>query len=72
MTGLQVEHILNLIEEKTAASRHQIRRQVAAYLRDADNMRHVVQTLADEGEVEIPTDYGPIKLTKEELELAVA
>lgn len=70
MNGIQIEHILNLIEEKSAFNRDAIRREVTAYLRD--NMAAVVDTLATKGEAVIPTSYGGMKLTKADLDLVAA
>jgi hypothetical protein len=70
MNGIQIEHILNLIEDKTAANRNIIRREVAEYLKL--NMREVANAIALSGQVVIPTTYGGIKLTTEDLHLAVA
>ena len=70
MNGIQIEHILNLVEESSAFNRQFIRREVADYLRT--NMQVVVDALATKGETVIPTSYGGIKLTTEDLDLAIA
>jgi hypothetical protein len=70
MNGVQIEHILNLIEDKSAYNREGIRREVAAYL--TTNMTVVVDSLADKGEAIIPTTYGGLKLTKADLDLVAA
>jgi hypothetical protein len=70
MNGIQIEHILNLIEDKTAFNREAIRREVATYLRTY--MADVVNSLATSGEVIIPTTYGGMKLTKADLNLVAA
>lgn len=70
MNGIQIEHILNLIEDKAESNRYSIRREVTDYLKDKTHMRAVVQELAEKGQVAIPTTYGGIMLTTEDLKLA--
>jgi hypothetical protein len=70
MNGIQIEHILNLIEDKTENNRHTIRREVAEYLKL--HMQEVADGLASDGQVVIPTSYGSIRLRTEDLRLAVA
>jgi hypothetical protein len=70
VNGIQIEHILNLIEDKSAYNREAIRREVTAYLKG--NMARVVDSLAATGETVIPTSYGGMKLTKADLKLVAA
>jgi len=70
MNGIQIEHVLNVIEDKSASNRGTIRREAAVYLRD--NIVDVVNNLASDGETIIPTSYGGLKLTKADLELVTA
>jgi hypothetical protein len=52
MNGIQIEHILRLIEEKSVTNRESIRREAAAYLRE--HMMTVLNSLAHTGETVIP------------------
>jgi hypothetical protein len=70
MNGIQIEHILNLIEDKAESNRYSIRREVTDYLKNETNMRDVAKELAEKGQVVIPTTYGGITLTTEDLKLA--
>ncbi len=71
MNGVQIEHILNLLEEKSAdRNRPMLRREVVTYLES--HMAEVAGRLVESGEVTIPTSFGGIRLTKADLELVAA
>ncbi len=68
MNGIQIEHILNVVEQKSAQNRLLVRREVLSFL--AQNEALILDQLAKLGEVSIPTSYGSVKLTTEDLALA--
>lgn len=70
MNGIQIEHILNVVEDRSAYNRAAIRREVGEYLRA--NIDTVVAALASSGKITIKTSYGDIDLTKTELESVTA
>jgi hypothetical protein len=71
MNGVQIEHILYLLEEKSAAkNRPMLRREVVVYLEK--HITEVARRLVEVGEVTIPTSFGGIRLTTADLELAAA
>ncbi len=70
MNGLQIEHILDLIEQKSRQNRPLVRREISGYLRGHEEV--ILDQLAKYGEASIPTTFGSIKLTTEDLALAAA
>ena len=71
MNGVQIEHILYLLEQKSAdKNRPMIRRELVEYLES--HMDEVATRVANKGEMTIPTSLGGIKLTLADLELAAA
>lgn len=70
MNGIQIEHLLNLIEDQASSSRPYVRRELAEFIND--HKAEIVEELARYGETSIPTSYGAIRLTREDLTLAVA
>ena len=70
MNGIQIEHLLNIVDDKSASNRSLIRREAAEYLKQ--NMESIVRRLSDTGEALIPTSNGAIRLTVADLEQAAA
>jgi hypothetical protein len=71
MGGIQIEHMLSLLDDKlTAKDRELMRTEVAVYINK--NMDSVVSSLAEGGAAVIPTSNGNIRLTKADLELVAA
>ena len=70
MNGIQIEHILNLLEDKSPVDRLAIRREVTAYLQA--NMHEAVRALTANGEITIPTKHGDIRVTEADLNLIAA
>lgn len=70
MNGIQIEHILNVVEDRSAYNRAAIRREVGDYLRA--NMGTVVADLSAHGKITIKTTYGDIDLSKADLESVTA
>lgn len=71
MNGVQIEHILHLLEEKSVdRNRPMLRREVVAYLEN--HIAEVARRLVEVGEVTIPTSFGGIRLTMADLQLAAA
>jgi hypothetical protein len=70
MNGAQIERMLSLIEARTERNLPMLRNQVIEYL--GAHMQEVADDMAKQGQVVIPTTYGPFRLTVEDLELAVA
>ncbi len=68
MNGIQIEHILDVVEQKSAQNRLLVRREVLSFL--AQNEASILDQLAKLGEASIPTSYGSVKLTTEDLALA--
>ena len=70
MNGLQIEHILDLIEQNSARNRPLLRQEISGYL--VENEETILTQLARFGEASIPTTFGSIKLTRDDLALVAA
>ncbi|WP_158821067.1 hypothetical protein [Granulicella sp. S156] len=67
MNGIQIEHILNVIEEKSDQNRAVVRQEIAIYLRE--HMQDVANDIASKGVARIPTTLGEIEITMKDLNL---
>ena len=67
MNGIQIEHILNVIEEKSDQNRAVVRQEIAAYLQE--HMQDVAKDIAINGVALIPTTLGEIEITMKDLNL---
>lgn len=70
MNGIQIEHVLNLIDDNIVRNRQQIRHEVLSYLEQHPD--DIAKKLAEDGQILIPTSYGKIKLTTEDLKMVAA
>lgn len=71
MNGIQIQHVLSLLEEKSAyKNRILLREELVKYLEL--HMNDVAKDLATNGETTIPTSLGGIKLTTKDLEMVAA
>ena len=70
MDSTQIDHLLNLIEEKGASQRVAARDEAAIYIRL--HMNEVADQLESRGSALIPTSYGDVVLTSEDVGLTAA
>jgi len=70
MGGLQIEHLLNLMEANSAFDADKARHDVLDYLNG--HMAIVVAQLEEKGEAVIQTPSGTFRLTTEDLVAALA
>lgn len=70
MDSTQIDHLLNLIEEKSASQRIAARHEAAVYIQR--HMSDIAERLEKKGSVTIPTSYGDVTLTAEDVGLTVA
>jgi DNA topoisomerase VI subunit B len=71
MNGIQIQHVLSLLEEKSAyKNRILLRQELVKYLEL--HMDDVAKDLTTKGEATIPTSLGGIKLTTKDLEMVAA
>lgn len=68
MNGIQIEHLLDLIDSNIQASMELVRPQILKYL--TDNGDELARQIAEKGFGEIPTSAGVVRVTQEDLKAA--
>lgn len=68
MNGIQIEHLLDLIDSNINASMELVRPQIIAYLTEHGD--DLARQIAENGFGVIPTSAGEVKVTQEDLKAA--
>lgn len=68
MNGTQIEHLLELIDSNIDASMKELHPMIVAYLREHIDV--VAQQIAEKGYADIPTRFGLVTISKEDIEAA--
>jgi len=70
MNSTQIDHLLNLIEEKSTANSSEAWHEAAVYIQN--HMDEVADELQTRGMVSIPTKFGEVNLSSADLGMAAA
>lgn len=68
MNGIQIEHMLDLIDCNIDSSMREVYPEIVKYLRD--HMDDLARQISDHGYAEIATSVGTIRISKEDVEAA--
>lgn len=65
MNGMQIDHLLGLIDANVDASMKTLRPEIVAYL--SENIDKVADQIEQDGTAEIPTRYGTVTISREDV-----